>query len=383
MKILLFYFAELGGLGGVDVMITKLADRFRAAGHDPGIVEVTKRPFSRRRLASGTRAWGVTAPSYPSIRRPRSWASFARVTSQFLKIVREFDPDIVNVHFPLSQSIPVWGAHLLPHRWRLVVTAHNSDIRVAPLQDPAVRPWQARLFACADAVTAVNQALLNDAVSLFPAIAPKGRVILNGVGSEWFQPLKEDETNHCQGYVLFVGRLDHVKGVDLLLRGWSKVSRRFPQSTLKIVGDGEEHERLQRLSVELGLAGSVNFLGRRNQLELRQLYARARAVVLPSRREGLPLTLLEAGAAGAICIGSGTAGIPEIIEDEVTGYVVDAEVPEKLGAAIARALTLSPHERSRMKQAAQAAIRNRFSEDRMIASYLDLFASVAGQRERQ
>jgi glycosyltransferase involved in cell wall biosynthesis len=379
MKILLFYFAKLGGLGGVDVMMTTLAARFRDQGHETGIVEITQGERSRRRLPDGTMVWGITAPSYPSTRRPRSWASFARTTAQFLEVIWHFNPDIVNVHFPLIQSLPVSGAHALPHRWRLAVTVHNSDIRVAPFSDPAVRPWQARLFARADAVTAVNQALLDDAMALFPSIEEKGRVILNGVGREWFQALEEPTSG--SDYALFAGRLDHVKGVDLLLKAWSRVSPRFPGTCLRIVGDGDQRDILKVLANDLSIANSVQFLGRKSQQDLRQLYSQATVVVLPSRREGLPLTLLEAGASGAICVGSRTMGIPEIIDDGVTGYVVDAERPEELGRAIERTLTLSPSERREMKQAAQRAVRERFSEEKMIATYLDLFASL-GQRAR-
>ncbi|MGE5324562.1 MAG: glycosyltransferase family 4 protein [Actinomycetota bacterium] len=373
MRILLFYFAELGGLGGVDVVVTTLAAQFRAAGHETGIVEVTQGPALRRLLPDRTPVFSVTAPSYPTFRRPRSWASFARTAAQFIAVCREFRPDIVNVHFPLIQAIPIVGAHALPHRWRLVATLHNSDIRVAPFRDPAIRPWQARLFARAEAITAVNQSLLDDALAMYPEILGKGHVILNGVGADWFQPV--EDSNH-QDYVLFAGRLSHVKGVDLLLKAWSKISPRFPQTRLQIAGDGEDRELLQSMASELGIADTVRFLGRRNQADLRHLYRHAKAVVLPSRREGLPLSLLEAGAAGAICVGSRTAGIPEIIEEGVTGYVVDAEAPEELSGGIAKTLTLTPAARMEMKQAAQTAIRRRFSEERMVSSYLHLFSSL-------
>jgi glycosyltransferase involved in cell wall biosynthesis len=373
MKILLFYFAELGGLGGVDVVVTTLAAQFKAAGHTAGIVEVTKGRQTKRLLPDGTPVWSVTAPSYPAARRPRSWASFARTTAQFLNVIRDFGPDIVNVHFPLIQCLPIVGAHALPHKWQLVVTLHNSDIRVAPFQEPAIRPWQARLFSRADAITAVNQALLDDAAALYPAIAGKGHVILNGVGPEWFQPL--DGSNQ-EDYVLFAGRLSHVKGVDLLLKAWSRISPRFPQTGLRIAGDGEQRELLESMASDLGIRQSVHFLGRKSQDDLRSLYRNAKAVVLPSRREGLPLSLLEAGAAGAICVGSRTAGIPEIIDEGITGYVVDAERPEELGGGIAKTLALTPAARREMKQAAQTAIRRRFSEEQMIASYLELFSSL-------
>lgn len=374
MRILLFHFAELGGLGGVDVVVSTLARQFRQAGHEAGIIEIGKSFRPKSLMLDGTPVWRVIAPSQPTIRRPRSWASFVRTTAQFMSVVHEFQPDVVNVHFPLSQCLPIVGAHWLPHRWRLVVTLHNSDIRVAPFKDPAIVPWQDRIFDRADAVTAVNRALLEDAIALYPSVRPIGKVITNGVGEQWFRPLAG--SSNAKGYVFFAGRLAHVKGVDLLLKAWGRIRSCFPQTDLLLAGDGEDRESLTALAHELGISDSVLFLGRKGHQELAGFYQHAQAVVLPSRREGLPLSLLEAGAAGAICIGSRTPGIPEIIQDETTGYLTDTESVEDLSAAIAKALSLSPAERQRMKRAAQDAVRNRFSEQSMVGNYIKLFQSV-------
>src|SRR6185312_10181123 len=167
-----------------------------------------------------------------------------------------------------------------------------------------------------------------------------------------------------------------VKGVDLLLKAWSRIRTSFPQTDLLLAGDGKDRESLAALAHELDISDSVQFLGRKGHQELAGFYQYAQAVVLPSRREGLPLSLLEAGAAGAICIGSRTAGIPEIIQDETTGLLTDTESVEDLSAGITKALSLSPTEQQRMKQAAQDAVRNRFSEQGMVGNYLKLFQSV-------
>lgn len=367
MRVLLFHFAQLGGLGGVEVAVVTLADSLRRRGFPAGITEIAPERTPLRVSSSGIPVWSVTSPSYPNLWHPRSWASFTRSVIEFQKALREFRPDIVHVHYPVAQCLPMVGASLFSHKWKLIVTVHNSDIRVSPVQEPELRTWQRRLFARADALTAVSQSLLDDAAQLYADFRSKGQVVHNGVGPEWFQlPLERESKTD---YVLFAGRLHTVKGVDLLLTAWKAVSPRFPRTELWIIGDGPEKQNLEDLAGELGLS-TVRFLGPKPPPELPTFYRDARAVVLPSRREGLPISLLEAGACGAICIGSDTPGIPEIIEEGITGHVVAVESPEDIAKAISRVLELSPERFGKMREAARGRIASRFSERGMIEKYL-------------
>lgn len=374
MRLLLFYFAELGGLGGVEVAVLTLAEALSQRGIVAGIVEIAPKRKAHRILSSGISVWTVTAPSYPRFWRPRSWVSFARATLQFQTIVRQFRPDVVHVHYPVAQCFPVVGASLFPHHWKLIVTVHNSDIRVSPIQEPVVRKWQGRLFARADALTAVSQSLLDDASEMYVNFRAKARVVHNGVGPHWFQlPLDRDAS---ADYVFFAGRLHPVKGVDLLLASWKAISSSFPGTELWIAGDGPERANLAALATKLNLSSSVRFLGSKTLEELPILYRNARVVVLPSRREGLPISLLEAGACGAICIGTRTPGIPEVIEDGKTGYLVSPDSPEELGKALIRTLQLSPDQTIQFRQAARERIAGEFSESRMIEHYMGLYEAI-------
>lgn len=375
MRVLLFHFAELGNLGGVEVVVRDLAKEFTERGNPSGIAEIALAWKPKRALPNGIPVWGIAAPSYTTIGRPRSWASFLRSTLQFKRVVSEFKPDVIHVHYPLIQCLPCVGAHLLPHKWRLVVTVHNSDIRQAPQEDPRIGPWQARLFNRADAVTAVSQSLLDDTLDLYPIVAMKGRVVHNGVRAFWFKPL-ESVTEAHEKYVVFVGRLHPMKGVDILLRAWKQIAERFSDTKLWLVGDGPERENLQALAGELGIAPSARFVGSMPQEKLPQLYRDAAAVILPSRREGLPLSLLEAAACGGLCVATSIPGISEIIDDGVTGFLSVPESPDALSSALCRALQVSPQVSRSMRDALQNSIRQTFSEDTMVSSYLDLFRGL-------
>jgi glycosyltransferase involved in cell wall biosynthesis len=320
--------------------------------------------------------WSIAAPSFPTWKRPRSWASYTRAVWQFERVCREFNPDIVHIHFPLGQCLPVVGACALPHKWRLVTTVHGSDIRVSPQADGRVRMWQDRLFRRTDVVTSVSKALLEDAIRLHPCIAGKGRVIYNGVDPTWFDKklATNDRADKC---VLFVGRLHPMKAVDVLLRAWKLALPRLPGKQLWLAGDGAERESLAALARELSIESEVKFLGKKTSAEIKNLYPNSQLVVLPSRHEGLPMALIESGACGAIRLGTRVAGITEVITDGSTGFLVEPNSPEALAEGMIRATSMNAEERQRMSILTREQMRRYFSQETIVLEYLDLYQNLA------
>src|SRR5262249_49749856 len=154
------------------------------------------------------------------------------------------------------------------------------------------------------------------------------------------------------------------------------VASAFPATELWIVGDGPDRDSLHRMATDLGISGRVRFLGPKTQQELPVLYRDARVVVLPSRREGLPIGLLEAGACGAISIGTKIPGIPEIIVEGENGFLIWPDSVAELSAALSRVLSRAPERAAEMRRAARQRIQENFSEERMVASYLEVFHSL-------
>jgi glycosyltransferase involved in cell wall biosynthesis len=167
-----------------------------------------------------------------------------------------------------------------------------------------------------------------------------------------------------------------VKGVDILLKAWAKVQHSMPQTVLRLVGDGPEMEALKSLAQELGITRFVEFRGAVSRERLAPLYRKAELVIMPSRSEGFPLTLLEAGACGALSLATRVGGTPEVIEDGRTGFLVEPESVDALAAAIEDVVRLSEEERARIRKAARARVEERFSEERIVSEYLELFTSV-------
>lgn len=375
MRILFSYAWSLDAMGGAEVSVRTLAEALVRRGHSVGIVETAGTPSMQPRMHPfGGPMWTVPAP-YPG-RHPRSWRAVLGSLRRFQGIVSQFKPDIVSVQCPSWQSVSIVCACALPRRWRLVVTARGSDVRNHLWNQPQLRPWLARLCRKADAVTAVSHSLWRDFLKEFPVVRHKGRVIYNGVGPEWFESGEERRGAPGPPYVLFVGRLHPGKGVDLLLRSWKLLRPPTPETALWLAGEGDAGGDLRAIVRELGIAGRVRFQGSISQADLPSLYRGAELVVIPSRNEGLPRVAMEAGACGAVCVATRVGGIPEVIEDGVTGFLTEPESPRALAEVLAHALGLSPECRQRIGAAATSRIRRHFRHDRTVAEYDALFRSL-------
>jgi glycosyltransferase involved in cell wall biosynthesis len=381
LRVLLFYGWCIHELGGAELSVLGLAEGLMAAGHSVGIVDTGGTGPKENSLGP----LNIPYSSIPNVRIPtgfRSWASFVRDLRQLRALLREFRPDILSVQAPVIQTPLVVAASWLPHQWRLAVTAHGSDVRKIPLLYPVLRPWQNRLFKRADAVVAVSQSVLQDVLNLYPSVRDKAVAIPNGVDRSWFDNAAAPSADN-ERYALFVGRFHVVKGVDLLLQAWSLIQGQLPGLTLWLIGEGQEFRTLNTLSEQLGVSKSVRFKGYKTQRELLHLYRDAELVVVPSRNEGLPLVVLEAGASGAICVATNVGGIPETILDGVTGFLVDPESPKALAQAMLRVLFLPESQKRRMSAAARVHIEQHFNRATMVASYEQIFQSLFHRQAQQ
>ncbi|QHQ34075.1 glycosyltransferase family 4 protein [Algicella marina] len=170
---------------------------------------------------------------------------------------------------------------------------------------------------------------------------------------------------------LFIGRLAAVKGVPVLL----EALRDVPELELVLIGDGPERRALEAEARELG--GRVKFLGYQSQDAVAEALAEADMLVLPSFAEGVPVVLMEAMAAGLPVVTSRVAGIPELVEDKVSGLLV----PPGDTAALAEALTTLVEDaglRREMGEAGRAKVEAEFNLahevpwlGRLLAAYVE------------
>ena len=125
--------------------------------------------------------------------------------------------------------------------------------------------------------------------------------------------------------ILAVGNLIPSKGHELLLRSFAAIKNRFPALSHKIIGNGPEQSRLERIAGELRIGGSVRFLGRQSRAQVADAMRSASVFALPSKYEGLGCVYLEAMSASLPVVACRGQGIEEIIQSGMNGCLVEPD----------------------------------------------------------
>ncbi|MBD3347912.1 MAG: glycosyltransferase [Candidatus Eisenbacteria bacterium] len=273
--------------------------------------------------------------------------------------------DVVHNHNFTALAIG-WPAAAAAGVPTLVRTEHNVSRRTRPL-----RRLLSRLAATReDAQIAVSDAVRESHVAAGRLPALRFATVWNGI-SDARLLTREDRADLRRrlGFppgatiCLSVGSLTEQKHFANLLRAAALVVRDVPDALFAVAGAGPEGPGLLRLADELGLAENVWFLGRTTDVPA--LLGASDMFVLSSEWEGLPITILEAMAAGLPCVATRVGGVEEAIEDGVSGLVVEPGDPDALAGGI---LTLAEDEglREKLARSARAVYERSFTAERMV-----------------
>ncbi len=174
-----------------------------------------------------------------------------------------------------------------------------------------------------------------------------------------------------------VGRLCEQKGQLLLVEAVGRLLREGVRVELVLVGDGEMRPQVEALVARLGIAANVRITGWATAQQVRQELLSARAMVLASFAEGLPVVLMEAMALGRVVVTTSIAGIPELVEDDRSGFLVPAGDVGTLVEVLRGVLTMGDNELQRIGQAAAERVRQRHDARREAARLVTHFRELA------
>lgn len=346
-------------VGGAERQAATLAAQQAASGHE--VMVVTRRRSGLDGLG------GLDAVAIHRVRAPLGALGFALAGALLLRGRRI---DVVHAHQARGPALVAFLARALGGP-PFVVKLAGLDVPEAHTLETGLR---LAILRRADAVVAVTPGMGG-------ALARLGishlHVIPNGVDCERFRPASDEERGAARAALglpagdpiaVFVGRLERVKGPDLLIDAWAKLAH--PAAWLVVAGDGRE-----RAALEARGAPRVRFLGAVGDPV--PLYRAANVAVVPSRSEGLSNALLEAMASGLSVVA--TTASAEVIEDGRTGRLVEPRA-EAIANALAGALGAR---HASLGEAAARAARERYSLDATAAAYVALYRRLIGGRRRR
>jgi glycosyltransferase involved in cell wall biosynthesis len=175
-----------------------------------------------------------------------------------------------------------------------------------------------------------------------------------------------------------VGRLCPQKGQVAIPAAVAALAAGHPGLSVALIGDGESREAIEREIVRTGTGGRIELLGWRSNAEVRRRIGEARALLLPSHAEGLPIVLMEALALGRPVIASRIAGIPELV-DEACGWLIEPGDGAELVSALAAAMAASEEMLASMGREGRRRVAERHDLDDIAPRLIALFEAAAGE----
>ena len=280
-------------------------------------------------------------------------------------VLREERADVAHLHTFASHVLGTRAAR------RAGVPTLRTEHHVQYFVDPSTKSFTLWSLARVDRSVAISQYVADWVRRAVPAVAAKQRVVLNGVDADYFSPRPQSAEAAARPFTfVVVCRLEPWKGIDLVVEAAAMASG----FDVEIVGDGSEKPRLARMIQEKGLGDRVRLLG--YLADPRSTIADADAFVSASRDEPLGLAVLEALAMERPVVGFAGGGIPEIVQDGKTGWLVHERSAELLSRTMADAA--SDRERARrFGIAARAFVEGHCRIESMCRGYRAVYEELA------
>lgn len=354
-------------LGGVEI----LAATFLTAMHRRGVEFVVITSHGHLDLPDEGDHAGI-----PIHRLPFRAALSAGDLPQLLRarrrvadLKRKFAPDLVHM-FALGPSallqLQTAGSMPVP----LLVTLHGEVLRK---EAGGAETVLGKTLLSAQRVIAVSAAVMDAAQRLVPGIIERLSVIYTGLENPSVLP---ERLPGKAPRLLCLGRLIPDKGFDVAVAAFARIAPRFPHARLVIAGDGPARSELQKQAIELGIGDAVDVVGWVSPDRVPELLNGATLVMMPSRREGFPLTAIQAAQMARPVIAARVGGLPEAVVHGETGLLVP---PDDCAALADAATFLLEHPKTATSIGTQARIRANelFGHERYLDAYATVYANLA------
>ena len=325
-------------IGGSGVVAAELGIALAERGHEVHVVSYV-RPVRVNETQPNLHFHEVPITRYPLFKYPPYTLALA---TKLATLARERPIDILHAHYAIPHAISAYLCKQMlgGQAPKIVTTLHGTDITLLGLDESFYEITRFSLQE-SDGVTAVSSYLARETQERFCTDCP-AEVIHNFIDLEEFSPAKADpavRARYACGDEALIGHLSNfrwVKRPQDVIRTFHRITQHHA-ARLLMIGDGPDRETAERLADELGVGEQVHFVG--SDLDVEELLPQLDLFLLPSEQESFGLAALEAMACGVPVIASRVGGLPELIEDEKSGYLLPLRDVEAMSARAIEALS--------------------------------------------
>ena len=358
--------------GGSGIVATELGSQLAQRGYEVHFVSLSL-PYRQNHFSQKVFFHEVVIQPYPLFQTysPLSLALAAKMC----EVAEHYDLDLMHVHYVLPFAASAYLARELvkPRRLPVVTTLHGTDITIVGQQPEFTRLTRFSIES-SDKVTAVSKFLRKRTIESLDIRRPI-EVVYNFVDTARFAPRKRRASVLAPSdvpVVMHASNFRQVKNIETLVQVFARL-RKHVACQLVLIGDGPEKAHAENLCRELKVERHALFLGSQNLME--ELLPLADVFFLPSRQESFGLVALEAMSAGVPVVASNIGGLPEVVEDGVTGFLHDPDDEVALAASIEKLLG-NDRLRERMGRAARRHAKARFDIDDAVDRYEAVYESA-------
>ncbi len=376
MNIAVVCYASVGGSG---IVATELAKSLARRNHQVHLIS-TEPPFRLGDYEAGLAFHRVHSPSYPLFREPQYLLSLA---TQIVHLSREFRFDVVHAHYAIPHATAAYLAKQIlastpgAHVPKVITTLHGTDITLLG-SDPSYSETVAFSIEQSDGVTAVSESLKRDTYQALP-LKRDIKVIPNFLECDEHKKrvLPELRARLCppdryDKLVIHLSNFRPVKRAETVVEVFQRI-RTKARAKLIFVGEGPDLNKAMRMARDRGFACDVEALGEQDQVV--PLLSVSDLFLLPSLQESFGLAALEAMACGVPVVASRVGGLPEVVEEGVSGFLREPGDVAGMGDA-AIALLTDDEVHRKFARAGLERVRRHFCSKLVVPQYEAYYQDV-------
>ncbi len=368
--------------GGSGVVATELGIELAALGHEVHFISYSQ-PFRLSGRDGGIFYHEVPVSSYPLFEFPPYDLALA---SRMAEVAEFYDLDLLHVHYAIPHSVSALLARQMlaakGRRLPFVTTLHGTDITLVGL-DRSYLPITQYAIQESDGVTSISNYLKEMTLEYF-GVTRGIEVVTNFVNCDVYAPIRDEEARAEsrrklarpeEAILMHLSNFRPVKRVVDVVKVFAQVVREVP-AQLVLVGDGPDRSSAEWLAHDLHIQDKVHFMGKQERVN--ELLPLADLMLMPSELESFGLAALEAMACKVPAIATRVGGVPELVDDGVTGLLYGVGAVDEMAAGAASLLK----DRARleaMREAGRKTAQTRFCSSLVVPHYVRYYEEVLGQ----